>query len=97
MIGLLRSSLPAVLDQIAAGRGAPAPARASYRMRHAAGHYLWFETHGKIVFDADGQPIGAVFVTREITQRKLADDALRESDQRFRLLAENATDVTPSV
>ena len=43
--------------------------------------------------DEYGNPTGFVSTVRDITERKSAEDAIRESEQRYRLLAENATDI----
>jgi len=47
-----------------------------YHYKHADGHYVWLESVGNPLFDATGQMIGAVLVTRDITERKRMDDEL---------------------
>lgn len=50
---------------------------------------VWF-IRGNPVFDEKGKIIGAVETTLEITERKKAEEALRESEHKFRQFFENA-------
>jgi len=42
----------------------------------------------------DGEVVGAVVTFLDITERKRAEDSLRSSEERFRIAAENASDMT---
>ncbi|MFQ5980378.1 MAG: PAS domain S-box protein [Candidatus Heimdallarchaeota archaeon] len=53
---------------------------------------LWIE-RGYPVRSDEGEIIGVIEVATDITDRKLAEEALRKSNERFRLLAENAQDI----
>ncbi len=50
---------------------------------------VWAETQGIARRDESGKPVKIFGVTQNITDRKLADDALRESEENFRNLADN--------
>ncbi|MHB0956222.1 MAG: PAS domain S-box protein [Pirellulaceae bacterium] len=47
-----------------------------------------FSYGGTLVRDADGQPLIAVITVNDITERKRAERALRESEQQYRVVAE---------
>lgn len=53
---------------------------------------IWID-RGYPVRDEEGEIIGVVEVATDITDLKKAEEALRESEERFRRLAENAQDV----
>ena len=69
------------------------PGPLEFRYLHADGHYLWMECVCSVFKDERDEFAGAVLSSRDITQRKEMEIALRESEHRYRLLAENASDV----
>lgn len=65
-----------------------------YRLRHKySGEYHWMEDRLLPQFDPDGKLIGAFGVARDVTERKQADSLLRQSEERYRTLAEAAHDM----
>ncbi|MFS8897154.1 PAS domain S-box protein [Synechococcus sp. R3-13] len=58
-----------------------------YRMQHADGHWVWLESLCTNLLD-DPLVQGMVASTRDITQQKQVELALRESEARFREIAE---------
>ena len=58
-------------------------------LRHRNGSVLWVSTNAQYVRDADGNVIGIEGTTRDITERKRAEDALLESQRRLETLMGN--------
>ncbi|MDQ1239818.1 MAG: hypothetical protein QG577_2004, partial [Thermodesulfobacteriota bacterium] len=53
---------------------------------------IWDEK-GEPVFDAQGNLLGVVEIAHDITERKRAEEALRESEAKFRLITEAMVDI----
>ncbi|NDJ61482.1 MAG: PAS domain S-box protein, partial [Chloroflexi bacterium] len=56
------------------------------------GSVCWVATSVRLVRDAQGQPLRFYGSARDITPQKRSEAALRESERRYRLLAENMSD-----
>ncbi|MEO5859088.1 MAG: PAS domain S-box protein, partial [Pyrinomonadaceae bacterium] len=56
------------------------------------GDKRWVQTDKVPYFDSDGKPIGIIVMAQDVTERKNAEEALRESEENFRQLAENIND-----
>lgn len=66
---------PIIREAIAQRR----PAQFEYRSRHADGHYFWTEANANLLIEEDGRISGAILVTRDITEKKKAEAALRKA------------------
>ncbi|MEE8468274.1 MAG: PAS domain-containing protein, partial [Planctomycetota bacterium] len=64
-----------------------------YRARHADGGVRWLLSRGRIERDDQGRPMMLVGIHWDVTERRLAEEAMRESEERFRLLAEHVPGV----
>ena len=81
----------AIFSRATAGGKSPGPFVLRYQ--HADGHYLWMECSSNIILDEQGKFNGAVLSSRDVTQRKEVEVALQKSELRYRLLADNVSDV----
>src|SRR5205814_2218606 len=61
-----------------------------YRITRPDGSTRWIAGHGSIELDERGKPAFARGVSRDITKRKMAEEKLRESEARFRTVADAA-------
>ena len=64
-----------------------------YRIRTAAGNYRWFRDIGGITGrNPDGSPATVTGIVMDITASREADEKLRESEERYRSVIENAAE-----
>ncbi|MFX1390975.1 MAG: PAS domain S-box protein [Promethearchaeota archaeon] len=53
------------------------------RIIHKDGYFIWTETNGKVFLDSDGK-IKILTITRDISERKKIEIALRQSEEEYR-------------
>jgi len=63
------------------------------RVRRKDGTVIWLHISGAPVTDAAGNVVGSIGIHTDITERRMAEQALRDSEARYRLMAENSTDM----
>jgi PAS domain S-box-containing protein len=59
---------------------------------HKDGRTIWVENSLSFMRDENGDPVGILGISRDITERKAMEEALRESEKRYRLIADNTAD-----
>jgi two-component system, cell cycle sensor histidine kinase and response regulator CckA len=69
----------------------------SYRMFHPDGSVVWLEKTARAFFDEHGKMLRAVGMVADVTERKQAEEALRESQQRMTGIVVSAMDSIISV
>ncbi|HLF74307.1 MAG TPA: PAS domain S-box protein [Anaerolineales bacterium] len=63
------------------------PFRAQTRALNDVGEYRWLDSYGVPRYGATGEFLGYIGTSHDITERKQAEKRLRESEERFRILA----------
>ncbi len=88
--GIHREDLRRYLDTCAQCFDRREQFRVEYRVRRYDGQYRWLLDHGVPRFDQDGSFVGYIGIAVDMTDRKLAEETLRESEARFQALAEQS-------
>ncbi len=55
------------------------------KIRHKSGRKIWISARSRLLKDAKGKSIGVEGMARDITERKIAEEALKLSEERFAL------------
>jgi len=64
-----------------------------YRFRNAAGEWRWFSDWATLIYDSRGELATVIGSAFDISAQRDVLQALRENEQRYRLLADNSADV----
>ena len=85
--------LPSVMEKWLVDMAAGEPCEYEMRLRRADGEYRWFLVRTVPLRDEQGKIVKWYGTSADIEDRKRAEDALRESEEKFRQLAENIREV----
>lgn len=73
------------------------PPTYEYQIIQKSGEPRWLFQRNVLIKGPDGLPVAMEGIVTDITQRKKAEDSLRQSEEKYRLLVENQTDMVVKV
>ncbi len=60
------------------------PYESEFRILHKDGRWIWIHSNFSVILDSSGSPSTSLAMVSDITERKQADDLLRDSEERLR-------------
>ena len=87
------AGLDALIELMARGETLPDDVVTQVRMETKSGEWVWMEGKPNLVRDADGQLSEIIWIMRDIQARKMSESALIDSEARYRMLADNSSDI----
>jgi PAS domain S-box-containing protein len=82
--------LDVLMTTVTRAIGAREPFQVEYRIVKPDGTTSWLLGQGTLVTDAQSEPVSVTGIDMDITERKLNEEKIRESEERFRTLADTA-------
>jgi PAS domain S-box-containing protein len=64
-----------------------------FRILPKHGDYMWFSSSSKNYYDDEGNVVGFISTLKDITDKKIAEQKLKESEQKYRLITEQSNDL----
>ncbi len=74
-------------------RGEDVPEIVEYEIVNKRGRRYWVHLHSNNIYDAEGAVVASDVIAHDITERKETERALRESEERYRMIVENMHEI----
>jgi len=65
----------------------------SFKAKNSNNEFIWLESKAGAVYDSNGEMLYLQTSTRDINDRVLAEEKLRDSEERYKLISQNSHDI----